>query len=125
MNMRNESEIKISDLRKKKHAMVETEEETNAKGQLCNLVSVIPEQKAMSLMEAWTDWFGESQHGAAFRTEREEQVKKRKEKDPNFEVNFNRRYRKKEDSSRKGPEKCPKGHPLKQMSQVRMFKTVN
>ena len=79
------------------------------------MVATLPEQKGISLMEAWTDWFGESDNGQSFRNLREEKVKKRKEKDPNFEVDFTRKYRKKDDNSQKGPEKCPKGHPLKEM----------
>ena len=63
INMRNESEIKISDLRKKKVALNETKEEAEAKQSLFNYVGVLPEQKSISLMEAWNDWFGESEHG--------------------------------------------------------------
>ena len=69
--MRNESEIKISDLRKKKAAMNETEAETEAKNAIFNFVGMLPEQKSISLMEAWNDWFGESESGQNFRNERD------------------------------------------------------
>ena len=41
------------------------------------MVANLPEQKGISLMEAWTDWFGESEYGQTFRNERDQKVKER------------------------------------------------
>ena len=58
INMRNETEIKHSDLRKKQEAQDESKEESEAKQQLFNFMGVLPEQRSLGLIDSWTSWFG-------------------------------------------------------------------